>query len=393
MRYPARLMRIVHVITRLILGGAQQNTIACCAAQIKNGHDVTILYGPIYGPEGSLLNEARATSANLVEEYWMRRSVLPFHDFMSYHTLRKIIRKIKPDVVHTHSSKAGITGRAAAWAEKTPAVIHTIHGLPFHERQFTLTRNTYIAAERWAARRCHRIIGVTQAMCDAFAANRIGRPEQFTVVPSGMDTASFLAPAKARDAVRAELNIPLNAPVLGICARLDKFKGQDDLIRTMPALLRGLPELRLLIVGDGYFRADLDAIAEDLGVKNRVIFTGLVQPARVPELLGAMDIKALPSYQEGQPRTLVQALLCGCAIVGYDAGGIPEVCVDDVTGKLVPVGNREKLAETILRLFAHPDERKSLADRGREYAKAHFDQKIMVDRLEKIYAETLRHSR
>ena len=386
-------MKILHVITRLILGGAQQNTITCCGAQVKNGHDVTLVYGPIYGPEGSLLNEARATNATLIEDYWMRRTVLPFHDYMSYRALRRLIRQTKPDVVHTHSSKAGITGRAAAWAEHVPAVIHTIHGLPFHERQFALTRNTYIAAERWAAKRCHRILGVTQAMGDAFTANHICTPEKFAVVPSGMDTASFLSPAKSRDVVRAELRIPLDAPVLGICARLDKFKGQDDLIRIMPALLRDLPELRLLIVGDGYYRPTLDALAEELGVKHRVIFTGLVPPARVPELLGAMDIKALPSYQEGQPRTLVQALLCGCAIVGYKAGGIPEVCVDGVTGRLVPVGDREKLTQTIAELFANPEERKTLSDRGREYAKANFDQRIMIERLEKIYAETLQKSR
>lgn len=386
-------MKILHIITRLILGGAQQNTITCSSAQVRNGHDVTLVYGPIYGPEGSLLNEARASKAKLIEDYWMRRTVLPVHDYMSYRALRKLIRQIKPDVVHTHSSKAGITGRAAAWAERVPAVIHTIHGLPFHERQFAVTRNAYIAAERWAAKRCHRILGVTQAMCDAFTANHIGDPSQFAVVPSGMDTASFLSPAKSREEVRAELHIPRDAPVLGICARLDKFKGQDDLIRIMPALLREIPDLRLLIVGDGYHRPVLDAIAAELNVKDRVIFTGLVPPARVPELLASMDVKALPSYQEGQPRTMVQALLSGCAIVGYRAGGIPEVCIDNVTGKLVPVGNREKLAETIAHLFAHPDERRALSERGREYAKANFDQRIMIDRLEKIYADTVNAAR
>lgn len=181
-------MKILHVITRLILGGAQQNTVMCCRAQVSGGHQVWLAYGPIYGPEGSLLEEAQASGAKLVQINAMRRTVLPFHDLRCYAALRRLIREIQPDIVHTHSSKAGILGRAAAWRQRVPAVIHTIHGLPFHTRQTRLLYKGYVAAERWAARRCHRLIGLTQAMCDAFAEHGIGRAEQFYVVPSGVDS-------------------------------------------------------------------------------------------------------------------------------------------------------------------------------------------------------------
>lgn len=394
-------MRILHVITRLILGGAQQNTVLTCAAQVAAGHEVWLAYGPIYGPEGSLLDEARRSGAKLVELPCMRRALLPVHDVLCYRSLRRLIREIGPDVVHTHSSKAGILGRAAAWAERgrrsrtssdglRPVVIHTVHGLPFHERQPAPINFLYVVLERFAAKRCDRILGITRAMTDAFLQNSIGEPGQFDVVPSGVDIASFAPPSpEKREKVRRELGIAPDAPVVGIVARLDKLKGHDDLLDVMPRLISELSGVRLLIVGDGWHRAALEARVKNEGLSGCVIFTGLVPPARVGEMIGAMDVNALPSYQEGQARTLVQALLCGCAIVGYDAGGIGEVCIDGKTGRLVPVGDRDALAEAILFLLRHPVERRRLAEEGQRHARAHFDARKMTARLEEIYTDAL----
>lgn len=398
-------MKIVHIITRLILGGAQQNTVMSCAAQVAAGHTVWLFYGPIYGPEGSLLEEARKCGATLVEVPSMRRAILPGHDWMCYRALRRLIRQIQPDVVHTHSSKAGIVGRAAAWAERgeravddqgvprgavRPVVIHTVHGLPFHERQAAVVSALYVALERWAARRCDRIIGVTQAMVDAFDAREIGHREQYEVVPSGVEVSAFTPIEGARERVRKELGIDADAPVVGIVARLDKLKGQDDLLDVMPALAERLPGVRLLIVGDGWHRAALEERVKREGLGASVIFAGLVPPERVAEMISAMDVKALPSYQEGQPRTLVQALLCGCAVVGYDAGGIGEVCVEGMTGRLVPVGDRAALARAIGDLLEDPAERARLATEGRRFAQERFDLGIMTRRLEAIYSDALR---
>lgn len=382
-------MDILHIITRLILGGAQQNTIMSCAAQVKAGHRVGLVYGPIYGPEGSLLEEAKKSGAELIEVKTMLRPILPPADVVCYAQLRGLIRRWKPQVVHTHSTKAGIVGRAAAWDERVPAVIHTIHGLPFHERQWRAVHGLYVASERWAAKRCHRLLGVTQAMCDAFRDNRIGDPAQFDVVPSGMDISSFEASPVTREAIRAELGIPLDVPVVGIVARLDKLKGQDDLLDIFPDLAKRLPGVRLLIVGGGWHKQALEERirAERLGPN--VIMTGLVPPDRVAAMFRAIDVKVLPSYQEGQPRTMVQALLSGCAIVGYQAGGIPEICLDGKTGRLAPVGNRKALADAVVWMFEHPAERERLSEAGRLYARDRFDVRAMIRKLEEIYAATL----
>jgi glycosyltransferase involved in cell wall biosynthesis len=380
-------MTIVHVITRLILGGAQQNTVLTCTAQAAAGHAVTLIYGPIYGPEGSLLEEARKSGASLVKVSALRRPIMPLHDYYCYHALRRRIREIRPDIVHTHSSKAGIIGRAAAWDERVPVVIHTIHGLPFHSRQPRWLYRVYVATERWAARRCHKLIGVTQAMCEAFRRHGIGAPAQFEVVPSGVVLADFALPPGTRDRVRRELRIPAEASVIGIVARLDKLKGQEDLLAIFPSLIQRHGKVWLLMVGDGWYRRNLEAQIRRDGLQERVVLTGLVSPGRVAELLCAMDINTLPSYQEGQPRTLIQALLAGCAIVGYDAGGIPEICLDRQTGRLVPVGDREALRQAISDLLEAPDERRRLAVQGKEHVSARFDHRLMVKRLEEIYLQ------
>jgi len=270
-----------------------------------------------------------------------------------------------------------------------PGVVHTIHGLPFHERQPNWVNRTYVAAERWAAKRCHKIVGVTQAMCTEFQDRQIGRPEQFDVVPSGMDIDTFRMPPDVRPRVRDELAIPQDAPVVGIVARLDKLKGQEDLVRIMPDLLKAKPDVRLLIVGDGWYRPELDALVQQLNVKDRVIFTGLVPPARVPEFIATMDVHALPSYQEGQPRTLVQALLGGVPVVGYDAGGIKDVCLHERTGLLVGLGDQPGLCAALTKLLTDDELRLRLGRDGQTYARANYDSQVMYSRLQAIYEDVL----
>jgi glycosyltransferase involved in cell wall biosynthesis len=380
---------ILHIITRLILGGAQKNTVLCCKAQVAAGHRVVLAYGPIYGPEGSLLTEAQQAGVETVELSSMRRAILPHHDLMSYYQLRKLIKQIKPDIVHTHSSKAGITGRLAAWHCKVPGVVHTVHGLPFHDRQPRWVHQTYVMLERMAAKRCHHIVGITQAMVDAFAEKRIGKPEQFSVIPSGVSIEEFTQPTANRQVTRQAYGIPEHAPVLGIVARLDPLKGHHDLLAIFPKLLERHPQLRLLFVGDGWDRERIEKHVEEHHWEKQVILAGLVPPRQVPSLLGAMDIMALPSYQEGQGRTLVEALLCGCAIVGYDVGGIGEVCIDGNTGRLVNVGNLEQLTVAVDDLLSDNAYRMKLADAGRQYVMTHFTEQVMVQRLAALYEKLL----
>ncbi|MBH07393.1 MAG: glycosyl transferase family 1 [Phycisphaeraceae bacterium] len=382
-------MKILHIITRLILGGAQQNTILSCRAQVEAGHEVLLAYGPIYGPEGSLLNDAQNCGAQLIEVRSLRRAVLPGHDLHCYGSLRALIRKFNPDVVHTHSSKAGIVGRAAGWHCSVPAIIHTIHGLPFHERQSSFERNLYIAVERWAAQRCHCLIGVTEAMTRAFEENDIGSGQRFEVVPSGIELSRFSQSHELRASTRRAYRIAPDAQVIGIVARLDRFKGHDDLLDILPALVARVPSLRVMFVGDGYHRKALECRVEQQKMQSRVVFAGLVPFNQVPSLYQAMDVMVLPSYQEGQPRTMLEALLSGCGIVGYDSGGVGAICVDGKTGRLVPTGDTEALADAILWMLENSGQRALLTQAGFFHAQQNFGVQVMSNRLEKIYNDVL----
>lgn len=382
-------MKILHVITRLIQGGAQQNTVLCCAAQTKAGHDVHLAYGPIYGPEGSLLNEAKASGAVLHEIASMRRAVNPWHDLRCYFALRKLIRKLQPDIVHSHSSKAGIIARAAAWAEHVPGVIHTVHGLPFHDRQPKWVHRVYVSLERWAAKRCHHLVAITPAMLEAFEAKGIAGKDRFTVIPSGVDLSRFTIANNARAKAREQLGIAANAPVVALLARLDPLKGHDDLLDILPKLIERFPDIQLLFIGDGWRRDHVEQRIAESGVAEHVKLLGFVPHEQVRDLLPTADVKVLPSYQEGQSRTLIEALLCGCGIVAYDVGGIPSICIDGQTGKLVPVGDKQALADAIVWMIEHPDERRAMTERGRQLVREQFSAEHMTRELESLYQRLL----
>ena len=236
-------MRIVHVITRLIIGGAQENTLLTVEGLHHHYHDdVTLITGPAEGPEGDLFD--RATQLGLKVEVFpeLVRPIRPIVDLKAYRRLRAAFRRLEPEVVHTHSSKAGILGRAAAWHEKVPAVVHTIHGMPFGEFETPLKNRLYITLERWAARRCHAIVSVCDAMTEQALAAGVGRPEQFLTVYSGMDADAFLDPPRPRQDVRRELGLADDEVAFATVARLFELKGHDDIVAVAAERARGQPQ-------------------------------------------------------------------------------------------------------------------------------------------------------
>ncbi len=380
-------LRIMHITTRLILGGSQENTVLSAQGQADRGHVVSLVYGPIHGPEGSLLERVRADGRiEAIETPRLVRQVAPLTDLRCSRDLRRLIRRWKPDVVHTHSSKAGVLGRFAAWHEGVRCVVHTIHGLPFHPYQSRVINMAYILAERAAARRCHRIICVADAMRDQALAARVGRPEQYVTVHSGIRTEPYLRPRWSRAPVRSELGFAEDDFVLGTVSRLAELKGHDDLLAGLQRLLRERPALRLLWVGDGWRRQELERRIAERGWSGRVTLTGLVPPDEIPRYMQAMDTLAHPSYREGLPRAVPQALLSGVAVVVYDVDGAREACGAGEFGRLVAPGDLDGLRGAVQWMMDHPRERLDMGRRGRERCRQLFDAGHMVDRREAVYA-------
>ncbi|MGE5193371.1 MAG: glycosyltransferase, partial [Deltaproteobacteria bacterium] len=295
-------MKIVHVITRMILGGAQENTLLSVEDQQHLWHDdVTLITGPAIGPEGSLIERARAKQLDVRIIPELRREIHPWRDWQSYRHIVRLLREIKPQIVHTHSSKAGILGRAAAHRLKIPAV-HTIHGSPFHPYQSRLAYEMYRRAEKWAARRCDRLISVCNAMTDQYVAAGVAPRDKFVTVYSGMEVEPFLSPPRPRDAVRKELGFAPGDVVVGKVARLFELKGHEYVIAAARTVVAQNANVRFLFVGDGILREALSAEIARGGMANHFVFTGLVPPERVPEMIAAMDIIVHASLREGLAR-------------------------------------------------------------------------------------------
>lgn len=382
-------MKIVHVITRLILGGAQENTLLTVEGLHHRHHDdVTLITGPAEGPEGDLFERARALGLKVEIMPELVRAIRPRTDRSAYGKLRKAVRRLQPDVVHTHSSKAGIVGRAAAWAERVPAVVHTVHGLPFGPSESPWKNRLYIALERWAARRCHAVVSVCDAMTEQALAAGVGRPDQFLTVYSGMDVDAFLNPPRPREEVRRELGLADDEVAFATVARLFERKGHDDILEAAPAVLRANPKVRFVWIGSGILRDKLESEAERLGVRHAIRFVGLVPPARIPELLGAVDAVVHPSLREGLARVLPQALLVGRPVISYDIDGAREVVLPE-TGILLKPKDIFGLGRAILDLAADPGKRASMGQEGRLRFEHQFRHETMTDELRSLYERLL----
>jgi len=378
-------MRIVHVITRLIIGGAQENTILTCEGLRERGHDVYLLSGPTNGPEGSLVDRARAGAYTFEELPDLVRRVSPLHDLRALRALRRRFRALRPDLVHTHSSKAGALGRIAAHQAGVPHIVHTIHGMSFNRTQPRYVRAIYASTERFCAKRCHAIVSVADAMTTQALEARIGRPEQFEIIRSGMIVEDF-HPAAANPAkMRQSWNINDDAILVGTVARLFHNKGYEQLIEVMDAALKQAPNLRFVWIGGGSARSVYEAELTRRGMRDKAILTWLLPPSEMPRVFAAIDILAHTSQWEGLPRAVVQAMLMEKPTVSFAIDGTPEVVLPGETGELVELGDCHGFAAALTALAQDPTRRAAYGLNGRKRCLAEFDHRTMVDRLEELY--------
>jgi len=386
-------MKIVHVITRLIIGGAQENTLITCKLLAQRGHEVTLITGPAIGPEGELFEQTKGAGYKTIVVDKLRRAINPFNDVRAYLAIKKILRQLQPDVVHTHSAKGGILGRLTGyalkgkWAKDRPAVIHTIHGLAFHPYQSNLLNNFYVAVEKAAAKRTDSFISVADAMTRQALAAGIGKPEKFVTAYSAIEEEAFLSPIPKDQRVefRAKHGISADAVVIVTVARLFELKGHDYIIESAKVLAKRFDNCAWLFVGDGNLADNYKQQVRELGLADKIKFTGLLQPGEIPLAIQSSDILAHCSLREGLARTLPQAMLCARPAISFDVDGAKEV-VNDKTGRLVEPKNTKQLIEACAELIESENLRRTLGEQGRESVKEKFAPDTMVDIIERIYA-------
>jgi glycosyltransferase involved in cell wall biosynthesis len=382
-------MRVTHIITRLVVGGAQENTVATVLGlRQKPDVEVDLISGPTYGPEGSLEPAVAGYPGLLSIVPPLVRPVSPFKDLLALAQLTRLLKTTRPEVVHTHSGKAGILGRLAAWRAGTPVILHHVHGPSFGPFQGPMANGCFRAAERFAARATTHFVCSAHAMTKLYLAAGIGRPEMFTRVFSGFQVEPFVK-ASNDPAVRAQLGLAQDDFVIGKIARLAPLKGHADLLMALRGLLPRYPKARVLLVGDGAARASLEEQAHAYGLRDKVVFAGLVPPNDVPRLVGIMDCLAHLSYREALSRALPQALAAAKPVVAYDFDGADEICLEGQTGFLVRTGDVPTVTQRLAQLANDPSLRQRFGLQGQAMVREQFPVERMIEQLYQLYTNLL----
>jgi glycosyltransferase involved in cell wall biosynthesis len=380
-------VRVLHLITRLIIGGAQENTMYTAALLNKDRYDVRIVSGPQTGSEGSLIEEVISREIPLVILPELGREINPLKDFLAFFKLYRLFQNQSPTIVHTHSSKAGILGRLAAKLAGVPLVVHTVHGWSFHPYMQPWLSRVYILLEWITAKFSDQLIVVAEKDKEKGLQAGIGKPEQYSLVRSAVPLAEFNPALIHGEKIRQQLGIPTGAPVLGNVGRFSPQKNPLDWMRVAALVGKALPTCRFLLVGDGPLRVEVVRLAETAGILDRCLFTGLRRD--VPQMMAAMDVFLLTSLWEGLPRVIPQAMRMGLPVVANQVDGVLEAVVHGETGYLSPPGKIDEMAEFCVQLLRDGVLREKMGQSAQSRVMDTFDLEIMIERIENSYQALL----
>jgi glycosyltransferase involved in cell wall biosynthesis len=375
-------MRVLHVITRMIVGGAQENTMLSCALMDPHRFECTLLTGPETGVEGELHTEARDRGIRVIVEPHLVRRLSPWHDMLA--TLKLWRDPAWRDIVHTHSSKAGVVGRIAARLAGVRVIVHTAHGWGFNRHQPWHIYWLYVWLERVCARFSAALVVVGTPNRDAGLALGIGRSEQYRLIRSGIEITAFRDVKIRRDQARGRLVLPCESFVIGSVGRLGAQKAPLDLLAAFVPVANARPEARLVFVGDGPQRGELEAAVALHGLEDRVHLAGLRRD--VPELLRAFDVFALASRWEGLPRVFPQAMAAGLPIVATLVDGAPDAITPGENGWLVEVGDTAAMADRLHAFAIDPETARRMGAAGRARVDE-FSAQRMVQELADLYSQ------
>jgi glycosyltransferase involved in cell wall biosynthesis len=374
---------VCHLITKLELGGAQQNTLHT-VSHLDPGRFRAVL---VAGEPGLLDDEARTLAG--VEFHQIPslvRGIRPLSDLRALLALTVFLKRLKPAIVHTHSSKAGILGRAAAWLAGVPIVIHSIHGFGFTRYQSAVVRRTLIAAERLAARITTRFFSVSEANRQLGIGLGLFPESRCAVIRSGVDVAAIRRIEVDTTAKKRELGLEPGRPVVGMVAPMKPQKAPLDFVRVAAKVAARKPAAQFLFVGDGELRGAMETEIARLGLDQSFRLAGWRRD--VPAIMRCLDVFALTSLWEGLPRVYLEALASGVPVVGTRVDGAAEIVRDGVNGYLLAPGDINGMADRVLALLGNPT---LAADMGRRGASLppEFDIHDMVRRQEQEYERLL----
>jgi glycosyltransferase involved in cell wall biosynthesis len=371
-----RRLRVMRIIARMNVGGPSLQVTALTRYLDPSLFETRLLVGAVGAEEGDY-RALRAPDVPAVHVEGLGRAPDLLDDVRALRRVRAEIRAFRPDIVHTHTAKAGALGRVVARASRVPMLVHTFHGHLLHGYFSPAVTRAVVMTERALARTTNRLMAVGERVRDELLAAGIGRTDQYTVVPPGIELPT--SPPKAE--ARARLDLPVDAAVVGFVGRLTRVKRPDRLVEVLKALMARDSTVHAVVAGGGEL---LTQVAADLGGSPRVRLLGWWPDVEV--VYGAADLVLLTSDNEGMPVSLIEAAACGCPVVATDVGSVREVVADGETGLVVPRSAAD-IATAARALLDDPSRRAAMARAGRARASDRFSRARLVRDVETAYLD------
>jgi glycosyltransferase involved in cell wall biosynthesis len=373
-------VRVLHLITHLGVGGAQDNTLLTVEGLSRKRYEVHLAAGQDYV---NWEERARDCCDAFFSFPTLKRPVHPLKDVQALRQVEDLIRENSYDIIHTHSSKAGVLGRVAAHRVRVPIVVHTVHGFPWHDYMSAARKWLYVFGERYAASLSDALIMVSELNKREALALRLASPEKFATIYSGIDLSAFEVNVNRAEKC-AELELDPDLPIVGTVGRLSVQKAPLHFVAAAKSVLERRPDVQFVLAGDGPLTED---VAGAIGDERRVKTIGF--RADVPEILPILDVFALSSRWEGLGRALTEAMIMSRPVAVTAVNGVPEIVTHGETGLLSAAGAPEELGENILWLLEHPDEARKMGQRARERVVPAFSAERMVEQVEALYQRLL----
>ena len=380
-------IRVLRIIARLNVGGPALHTVLLTERLAPERYDSRLVTGSPDAAEGDYLELHGLAPERLVRLPALGRELSGTRDATALAQLVRLMRRVRPHVVHTHTAKAGTLGRLAAILAGVPVRVHTFHGHVFDGYFSPAKTRAFLAIERTLARRTQRILTVSDHVRDELLALGIGRPGQVSVVPLGLDLDPFTRADELRGALRRELGVAADAPLVGIVARLVPIKAHEVFLDAAARIAERVPACRFVVVGDGERRAALEALAARSGLGERVHFLGW--RADLARIHADLDVMLLTSRNEGSPVALIEAMAAGLPVVATAVGGVPDLVEEGVHGHLAAMDDAAALADATTALLADPARRRALGVAGRARVLARHGAARLVADVDRVYAEEL----
>lgn len=380
-------LKILEIITLFSIGGATETVVSMAEGLMKDGKTVHIATGPNIISEGSMYETAKKLNIPVVTFKNLRRDINIFRDALVIFQLYRFIKKGNYNIVHTHSSKAGVVGRIAAWLARTPVILHTVHGLPFHRYQTKLKKKAFIFIEKFSSLFCDKIVAVTDTIIKTMLDYNIGNRNKYAMIRSSFDIENYKTNGEVeRKKTKHRFGIEEGDIIIGKIARLSALKGHKYLLESFKLISLKIPQARLLLVGNGELEYDLKRFVDENNLKDKVIFAGLITPEEIPSIVEVMDIVVHTSLLEGLARVLPQAIMMEKPVISFDLDGAHEIIKDGVNGYLIKPLDTEQLGEKIVYLCNHPELIKEFGKKGRVLLGDQFSSKRMVVQINELYS-------